>query len=589
MGDIENSKETTNKLMKETFRSRQKLLIQEYKSQSKNTPQLDNAFIYSSEEINFTTVFSDFLQHLDQDPLPDFFLIRIVRYLFTTPKFSTEIMSYVSKVPLWLSKGEHIRTYWSENHTIMFTSTAFLLRQKFGKNATIPADESLKERLIWYLNCKIKHGFYEYYSNVYMPYTLGALLNLFDFSQDQVIKNLAKQALDRFFMEWIKGMNSSGHVLVASGRSNIKGYVLNGTLYSSKVFQVMSLATGKNFNLLLSLVKSGKFNTLTLFLAHTFYDPTRAVQTYETTGYYTLQVGLSKKQEKKENFFANLSFTPDRYTSQWSMGAYSHPSWISDTFRNVHFYDLWNHSDFRSYKIAKRLPYECMRIVSTIGSSLTEGSLVDIKKLKIWKNDKSVLSSVEKYFPGYKGYQQVLWTAVCDDVVTLSTAVDVSLINSVEDINKNKMNTHLPLIKQEENVALILYNPRRDLELLGYKHIEVALHFNFDNFDESSVEIFSKGTKRWFFGRKNDSYIALYIYCENMKQIKNLQVGYSKKQMYVVIVGNKYLYNNYEDFILQIKQKALIQTHVNFLGISGRVKFEGKIIKETFVTDVGNF
>lgn len=56
----------------------------------------------------------------------------MVRILYTTDEFNDEILESLKDIPQWLTKGDNLRVYWSENHQIMYTSNGYLLRQRFN-------------------------------------------------------------------------------------------------------------------------------------------------------------------------------------------------------------------------------------------------------------------------------------------------------------------------------------------------------------------------------------------------------------------------------------------------------------------------
>ena len=56
-----------------------------------------------------------------------------------------------------------------------------------------------------------------------------SLLNLYDFSTDNEIRELAGQAMNKLLLEWIQGMNSYGIAPVAASRTQQFYYYTRGT------------------------------------------------------------------------------------------------------------------------------------------------------------------------------------------------------------------------------------------------------------------------------------------------------------------------------------------------------------------------
>ncbi len=114
----------------------------------------------------------------------DFRLATLVRVLYLTPNYDQQILPSLRNLNYWLTPGENLYCYWSENHMILWMSSAYLMKQREGW----PMDPDLEKRLLNYLNVKLKYGFYEFFSTTYQPFTLAALLNLTDFANDATIK-----------------------------------------------------------------------------------------------------------------------------------------------------------------------------------------------------------------------------------------------------------------------------------------------------------------------------------------------------------------------------------------------------------------
>ena len=119
--------------------------------------------------------------------------------------------------------------FWSENHILMMLGSWYLIRQwellDYGSRCSaIGGDRSgnslvmkkidnaqqqkidqlnnnhLESRLLFrYLSAhcsSLFHGLYEINSHVYLPYSISALLNLYDFAVDTNIKQFAHQMID---------------------------------------------------------------------------------------------------------------------------------------------------------------------------------------------------------------------------------------------------------------------------------------------------------------------------------------------------------------------------------------------------------
>jgi hypothetical protein len=119
----------------------------------------------------------------------DFSVTMLIRLLYLTKDTNLsathdEILfrlnSAVSngQLPMWLTRNENNRIYWTENHMILWLSSCYLLRQENGEQL---AGSELEPLILHYLKTRFQYGFYEFFSIIYSKFTLAGLLNLIDF------------------------------------------------------------------------------------------------------------------------------------------------------------------------------------------------------------------------------------------------------------------------------------------------------------------------------------------------------------------------------------------------------------------------
>ncbi|MEL7120671.1 MAG: hypothetical protein AAFO07_14565 [Bacteroidota bacterium] len=96
----------------------------------------------------------------------------------------------------------------TENHKTMWRTSALVYAQLFPENSLISSystQEALalsKEMIRDFLQRIIQMGNGEYDSQIYYPHSIEGFLNLYDFSTDPELKELAKFALDYYFMSY---------------------------------------------------------------------------------------------------------------------------------------------------------------------------------------------------------------------------------------------------------------------------------------------------------------------------------------------------------------------------------------------------
>lgn len=184
----------------------------------------------------------------------DFKLMVLVRLLHfeypqEQPLFRDAIRVMLS-FPFWPVGSKHkcLQSFgfWSENHAFMFLSSAHLMCQKlYG------ADEATEEKhretklLLGFLRAHVHplfNGVYECLSQVYLPYTLSAMLNLIDFSQNDEVRTLATQVAHNIVELLALGTTDQGVVsLTPSCRTFLR---CRTRTWGHNVNQLMLILTG---------------------------------------------------------------------------------------------------------------------------------------------------------------------------------------------------------------------------------------------------------------------------------------------------------------------------------------------------------
>jgi hypothetical protein len=96
----------------------------------------------------------------------------------------------------------------TENHKTMWRTSALLYSQLFPDTTKISgypvkeAEKLTKEMLRDYLKRLLINGNGEYDSQIYYPHSIEGFLNLYDFSPDEETRELAKFALDYYFVTY---------------------------------------------------------------------------------------------------------------------------------------------------------------------------------------------------------------------------------------------------------------------------------------------------------------------------------------------------------------------------------------------------
>lgn len=502
----------------------------------------------------------------------DFDLIQIVRvFYFSNGEYEAQLLPGILAGPNWLSPNELKRVYWSENHIIMWTSSAYLLEQKYG-NVLIPDAKKLVEH---WLDLKINYGFYEYFSSVYLPFTLSAVLNLVDFSEDPVIQQKAVLVANRLLKEVLMVSNDKGVYYQSSGRTAYAPGEANvfQSPYGSSIHNLIYMLTGFG--------DTPKTANASAFLATSTLNVKDIVESWKSKQDTIYSFGHTLS----EGFAINSVLSPVNKTIfQWSSGAYFHPDVATQTFSLIKDYNLWDHKEFEEFKTFKNVPVQLIPAAAQIASSISTSSVNTKAKIAIFKNKSVSLNSNQDFNKGKAGFQQVIWQATAGILPVYTKSGGPTDFIGGQQLTSNST---LPYIEQKSNVALIMYRANKDLALFGFKVHDVGLKFLEDKYDE--VDYFGK----WIVGREGDGYIAVARHCTdkvNGVYICDDQDG----QVWAVVVGNKDMYGSYDNFkalvaSAKVEEKWIFRLNKLEWDYYGMVQFDDKKIEHYWSGNILSF
>lgn len=483
------------------------------------------------------TALNTLVNNVATNSTSDFDIVKLIRILFLTHgEYDSLILPALRPIPFWLEKNESLREYWSENHMIQWMSSDWLLHEKYGK----PIDSTLDKRLRHYLRLKVQYGFYEFFSSTYAPYCFSGLCNLADFSQDAEIKDLATQASQLLLKDLLKLTNDKGVFFPVAGRNYPGKY---DDAYDQNHNNLIYLLTGFGQAPGGASHSGGFLSTSTIPVDDIISSWTPTLNTTYTQG-HTLADGI--------NNINNTMSTKDRVIFQWSSGAYFDPLVAQSTFQLVKDLNLWGHFEFSAFQPFSFLPSSLAPTVAEIASPITKSSGIYNPTISIFKNKSVTLSSLQDFWKGKEGYQQfpIMVNSGTNAVFTLSGIPDVNWDNRPS----HNANTHLPYVKQTDNVALVMYRHEKGLELFGIKNdkLDVELHFNTDKYDEVRY------SGNWILGREGDSYVAVRRECTST--INGVMACDNPDgQTWVFMVGNADMYGSFDNFQSKIDQSQFTE------------------------------
>jgi len=521
-----------------------------------------NSFVcqaYKGQPVGQST-FDYLLERLRTSGEFDFNLVQIVRmFYFTNGEYESKLLPAIDTIPLWLTPDEKLRVYWSENHIIMWLSSAYLLRQKYGWT-NVPED--LDKMLNQWLDLKIQYGFYEFYSSVYFPFTLSGVLNLVDFAEDPVIRNKATLVANRMLKELLLCVNDQGVFYPAAGRNSADKY---RNPYGQSVNHIIYMLTGLG-EPATSASHGGGFLATTSLDVKSIVESWRSKENLILDIGHTLQEGFALNSHLQDN---------DRVIFQWSSGAYFHPDVALQTFNLIDGYRLWDHKEFNSFSLFKDLPGGgLITFAAEVAASISKSSLISGQKVGIFKDKSVTLCSIQDYWKGRLGYQQWPWAATAGKLPVYTQAGELGGFLAGEDLNRNST---LPYIAQKDNVALIMYRANKDLALFGYDKHDITLYFKENNYDEVAFE------DQWILGREGDGYVAVLRHCYD-KVDSIYTCDDQDGQVWGVIVGNSDMYGSFENFRTIVanarhEEKWIFKLNTLEWVYYGMIDIDGKMIE----------
>ncbi len=499
--------------------------------------------------------FDTMVAQLPTDGTADFEIVQVVRILFlSNGQYDSVALPVLSKIPFWLTSGDMLFDYWSENHMCQWISSDYLLHQKYNW----PVDSRLNYRVKHYLDLKVQYGFYEFLSTDYAPYCLNGLLNLADFAQDTIIKNLAIKASQRLLTDLLMATNNIGTCFPTAGRNYYGKYE---TPYDQNYNNLLWLLTG--FGQQQTRPSPGG-----VVLASSSLPVDGIISSWSSHLDTTLIVGHTLEN----GFTINDSLsTCDKVLFQWSSGAYFHPEVAQQTAQLLTDSNLWHNPAFSMFSIFQLTPpAEFVQDAQAL-SYVSESSVICNDTVKIFKHNTVTLSSVQDFWPGKLGYEQI--PCVANVGTTAVFTASGKILANFESRSATNENNDLPYVKQQSNVALLMYRPEANLPTIGYKYPQVSLHWLDNTFDEE------RNSGSWILGRQGNGYVAVLRGC--MDSVNTLRVCQMPNgQTWVIVVGDSSMYGGFDNFESVIDSSQVQESWV-FDSSSQQWTYQAQITVDT--------
>ena len=234
---------------------------------------------------------------------------------------------------------------WTENHYILFSSSAYLAGQLYPDHV-FPASgrtgreqmEAFRPRILKWLELRFASGFSEWLSNVYYNEDMPALLALIELADDEEIVEKSRIVLDLMFADMALN-HFQGNFGSTHGRTYT--HKMDGTRDSTRgaMHLAFGLHTQKLGDMTASLMALSDGYRVPGVLYEIAHDSTSAMENRQRMGI---------RLEEADSWGLSLDRLEDGM-SLLTMEPYSHPLFADLFYDMLNAYDWWGHRDFAAF------------------------------------------------------------------------------------------------------------------------------------------------------------------------------------------------------------------------------------------------
>lgn len=394
--------------------------------------------------------------------------------------------------------------YVTENHFILYASSAYLVGQLYPDETFAASDETgeqkmatFKLRVMKWLELRYRSGFSEWLSNVYYDEDIPALVALVELAEDPEIRSRAAMVLDLILADMALNQYA-GAFGSTHGRTyehKMSGLRDNTGSTSALVFGLNELSPGNMSSSMLALSER--------------YTPPYVVwdmaQDWERRTMENRQ-RMGIKLEEAETWGLDTTRFEDGMTFM-TLEAYTHPLTIGLWVDMLNAYGWWDHDDYALFE-----PFRAVLENEEIRHAFAVEAEKDITRnmrpevnIYTYRTPDYMLSTAQDWRKGYGGDQQSIWQATLGmEAVAFTTHPGNESWEGATPRYWTGYGT-MPRAIQVQNVVISLYDV--DTEAMLYVPDQPLYTHAFlprNQFDET----FKDG--QWFFARKDRGYLALW-------------------------------------------------------------------------------
>mgnify|MGYP001818603129 CR=1 FL=1 len=422
--------------------------------------------------------------------------------------------------------------YVTENHYILYASGAYLVGQlyqdeMFEASGETGAEkmETFRPRVMKWLELRYKTGFSEWLSNVYYDEDIPAVVALAELAEDPEIKQLASMVLDLIFadlaLNQYRGTFGSTHGRTYEqkfGGSRDSTRSTSALLFGVTDFDDPEVKPS-NLPFELADFRPGNMSSTMVALAEEYrvprviYDIANDTEREEMENRQRMGIRL----DEAESWGLDVNRFEDGMTFM-TLEAYTHVLTFGVWVEMLDAYGWWVHDDYNLF-----IDFEDVLRNEMVRDAFAKGAEKDITRnmrpevnIYTYRTPRYMLSTAQDYRDphavdyvqndsGYGGDQQSIWQATLGKDAVVFTTHPAN-----EDWGGDTPRFWtgygtMPRSIQVKNVGISLY----DIETGETIYVEDQPLYTHAFFDKSQFdEAYKEGG--WFFGRYEDSYVALW-------------------------------------------------------------------------------
>lgn len=531
--------------------------------------------IYLNVSVNEASFQSSLNKITNREDTADFRMTSLLRMMYLDNKtevlnstFKSQLKNAILNFKYWITEpNDDSMIMWTENHMILFHSCELLAGQLYpdeiftnsGMNGTQHVNHALPLVNRW-LNWRARFGFSEWHSDIYFNEDLIALLNLVDFAQDNDTTTKAAMLLDILAFDFANNY-FNGIYATTNGRTEDRKKV--GTSLTAPPQR----ASHAEFSWILLGIghhepsAGDSLSAVALSTSDKYVPP----PVLEAIANATLDYN-----EHKERNGIDIADGPSYgfgYESEddlmywWPMSTLAAGQVIEHTLDLMDTYDIDPNLVFEDellvdlLKLAAGIYGVSLSEVCTFLKEATQGVALEEANTYTYRTPYYQLSGAQDHQKGLMGMQEHIWQASLDEYATVFT-------NSHGGFRgEDHVGGFKPRATLFKNVGVIQYDRLAQsmiLELvyaiLEFKDITQA-YFPRWAFNEVIQQ------DKWTFGRRLDSYVALYSFNPTEWENGIYLTSQGKKNLYIVELGSMDEYGSFNNFVSSILAAELHVWH----------------------------